>query len=64
MRVLIIGTGYIGLPLGAELARRGHDVSGLRRNQSAAGALQAANIKPLWADITQPGELAKIATRF
>jgi nucleoside-diphosphate-sugar epimerase len=64
MRVLIIGTGYIGLPLGAELARRGHDVSGLRRNQSAADALRAANLKPLLADITQPGELAKLPCDF
>src|SRR5947208_3362860 len=28
MRVLIIGTGYVGLPLAAELARQGYDVSG------------------------------------
>src|SRR3954468_20064288 len=64
MRVLIMGTGYIGLPLGAELAQRGHDVFGLRRNQSAADALRAANIKPLLADITQPGELARLPRDF
>src|SRR5689334_5054664 len=30
MRVLIVGCGYVGLPLGAELARLGHEVYGLR----------------------------------
>lgn len=64
MRVLIIGTGYVGLPLGAELVRRGHDVSGLRRDKSAAAALQAAGIKPLFADITQPAELAALPCEF
>ena len=64
MRVLIIGAGYIGLPLGAELARRGHDVSGLRRDASAAAALRAVNVKPLFADITQPVELAVLPRDF
>jgi nucleoside-diphosphate-sugar epimerase len=64
MRVLIIGTGYVGLPLGAELARRGHDVSGLRRNSSTAETLRAAGIKPLLADITRPDELEKLPRDF
>lgn len=64
MRVLIIGSGYIGLPLGAELARQGHDVSGLRRNRAAVAELKAAGLKPLFADITQPSELAKLPREF
>jgi nucleoside-diphosphate-sugar epimerase len=64
MRVLIIGSGYVGQPLGAELARRGHEVSALRRNRAAAGDLQAAGIKPLFADITQAGELAPLPREF
>ena len=64
MRVLIIGTGYIGLPLGAELVRRGHDVSGLRRNASGASALQAAGIHPMIADITQAADVAKLPNDF
>jgi nucleoside-diphosphate-sugar epimerase len=64
MRVLIIGSGYVGLPLGAELARRGHDVSALRRNRAAAGELEAAGLKPLPADITQAGELASLPHEF
>jgi nucleoside-diphosphate-sugar epimerase len=64
MRVLIIGAGYVGLPLGAELVRRGHDVSGLRRDHSAAQVLQAAGIKPLFADITQSAALAGLPRDF
>ncbi len=64
MRVLIIGTGYVGLPLGAELARRGHAVSGLRRDASGAPALQAAGIQPMIADITRPDQLAKLPNDF
>jgi len=64
MRVLIIGIGYIGLPLGAELARRGHAVSGLRRNASGAPALHAAGIHPMIADITRAADLAKLPNDF
>ena len=64
MRVLIVGCGYVGVPLGAELVRQGHAVSGLRRNTTAAGELEAAGIKPLFADITQPGDLKKLPRDF
>lgn len=64
MRVLIVGAGYIGLPLGAELVRRGHDVCALRRDPAAAGALTAAGLKPLFADITQPAGLAPLPHEF
>jgi nucleoside-diphosphate-sugar epimerase len=64
MRVLIIGAGYIGLPLGAELVLRGHDVSGLRRDASAEEELKAAGLKPLFADITKPDELGKLPRDF
>jgi nucleoside-diphosphate-sugar epimerase len=64
MRVLIVGSGYIGLPLGAELARRGHNVSALRRTQSAAEELKARGLTPLFADITQPDQLAKLPREF
>jgi len=64
MRVLIVGSGYVGLPLGAELARRGHDVSGLRRDSSAASELKARDLTPLFADITQPDQLANLPCEF
>ena len=64
MRALIVGCGYAGLPLGAELVRQGHEVFGLRRNDSAAGDLRAAGISPLAADITRPELLAKLPAPF
>src|SRR5882757_5231054 len=64
MRALIVGCGYVGLPLGAELVRRGHEVFGLRRSLLAEAELKAAGITPLHADITQPETLAKLPRDF
>lgn len=64
MRVLIVGCGYVGLPLGAELARQGHEVFGMRRTSAAEGELCAAGIKPVAADVTKPDELRKLPGRF
>ncbi len=62
MRVLIVGCGYIGLPLGVELVKQGHAVFGLRR--SAADELKAAGITPFLADITTPKTLADLPRDF
>jgi nucleoside-diphosphate-sugar epimerase len=64
MRVLICGCGYIGLPLGAELVRQGHEVVGLRRNASAQPELARAGIQPVFADLTQPESLARLPGPF
>ena len=64
MRVLIVGCGYVGLPLGAELARQGHEVFGLRRSALAETEMKTAGITPLHADITQPATLAKLPRDF
>jgi nucleoside-diphosphate-sugar epimerase len=64
MRVLIVGCGYVGLPLGAELARQGREVFGLRRSREASPELAAAGIRPLVADITEPADLAKLPPQF
>lgn len=64
MRVLIVGCGYVGLPLGARLVRDGHEVFGLRRNPAAEPGLREAGIRPLFADITRPGELEKLTGGF
>jgi nucleoside-diphosphate-sugar epimerase len=64
MRVLIVGCGYVGLPLGAELVRRGHEVFGLRRSVLAEIELKAAGITPLHADITQPETLTQLPRDF
>jgi nucleoside-diphosphate-sugar epimerase len=64
MRVLIIGCGYVGLPLGAELVRQGHEVFGVRRSADAAGELQAAGIQLLNADISNRESLNVLSLPF
>ena len=64
MRVLIVGCGYVGLPLGAELARRGHEVFGLRRSALAEAEMKAAGITPLHADVTRPDSLQNLPHDF
>jgi nucleoside-diphosphate-sugar epimerase len=64
MRVLIAGCGYVGVPLGAELVRLGHEVFGLRRNPVAEGELTTAGIRPLFGDVTQPESLAMLPHEF
>ncbi|MFA6545767.1 MAG: SDR family oxidoreductase [Limisphaerales bacterium] len=64
MRVLIVGCGYVGLPLGAELVRRGHVVFGLRRDADGAGELRAAGITPVVGDVTQPESLQALPGPF
>jgi nucleoside-diphosphate-sugar epimerase len=64
MRVLIVGCGYVGLPLGAELANQGHEVFGLRRSIAGDAELRAVNIIPLHGDITKPDALVNLPTRF
>ena len=56
MRVLIFGCGYVGLPLGAELARLGHEVFGLTRSGRRDAELRACGVEPLTADITRSDE--------
>jgi nucleoside-diphosphate-sugar epimerase len=64
MRALIIGCGYVGVPLGAELVRLGHEVFGLRRSPSAETELKTAGIQPFIGDVTQPESLAKLPRDF
>jgi nucleoside-diphosphate-sugar epimerase len=64
MRVLIVGCGYVGVPLGAEFVRLGHEVFGLRRNSAAENELKAAGIRPLTGDVTKPDELQKLPREF
>jgi nucleoside-diphosphate-sugar epimerase len=64
MKCLIIGCGYVGLPLGTELVRLGHEVFGLRRSNSTEVELKSAGIQPLYADITKPETLEKLPREF
>lgn len=54
----------MGLPLGAELVRLGHEVFGLRRNPAAAAELSAVGITPLAGDITRPETLAALPRQY
>lgn len=64
MRVLIVGCGYVGLPLGAELVQQGHEVFGLRRSTDGEAELTAAGIRPLVGDITRPEDLSRLPGPF
>jgi nucleoside-diphosphate-sugar epimerase len=64
MRVLIVGCGYVGVPLGAELVRLGHEVFGLRRNPAAENELKAVGIQPLFGDVTKADELKILPRDF
>ena len=64
MKCLIIGCGYVGLPLGRELVRLGNEVAGLRRSPAAESELHAAGIRPLVGDVTRPETLAGLPQEF
>src|SRR5580658_7075554 len=64
MRVLVVGCGYVGLPLGGALARAGHAVFGVNRSLAKATEMQALRIKPLAADITQRAGLDGLPRDF
>ena len=59
-RVLIVGCGYVGLPLGHELVKEGHQVFGLRRSATADAELTANGVTPLHADISDAASLASL----
>jgi nucleoside-diphosphate-sugar epimerase len=63
-KCLIVGCGYVGLALGIELIRRGHEVFGLRRSSLAEAELKNAGITPLHADVTQPETLKNLPRDF
>lgn len=60
MKVLIVGCGYIGIALGAELVRHDHAVWGLRRTSRADSQLAAAGIRPIFADLSNPSSLEQL----
>jgi len=64
MRTLIIGCGYIGLPLGAELVKQGHEVVGIGRGIESRTDVKGLGIHPINADITDPDSFRKINGAF
>ncbi len=59
MKILIIGCGYVGLPLGQALARAGHEVHGVRRTD-----FTAEGITPHTIDITAPNAFDALPRDF
>src|ERR1043165_2482987 len=64
MRILIIGCGYVGLPLGSRLLDDSHEVFGMRRSTDVEAELRGRGIQPLTGDVTRPESLAKITPSF
>ena len=64
MRVLIVGCGYVGIPLGERLVRAGHQVDGLRRSAAGDQAMNPRGIAPVHADIAAPASLAKLEPHY
>jgi nucleoside-diphosphate-sugar epimerase len=64
MRVLIVGCGYIGLPLAGELARAGHEVFGVNRTLEKSAALRQSGVEPLAADISRRADLDALPGAF
>lgn len=63
-RVLIVGYGYVGMALGFELVRWGHEVFGIRRSVTDEVRQGFAGVNFLFADITKPETLANLPRNF
>jgi nucleoside-diphosphate-sugar epimerase len=59
-RVVIVGCGYVGLELGRQLRRAGHEVTGVRRSDTGLDAVEDAGLEPHRADATDPGSLSSL----
>jgi len=64
MRALIVGCGYVGLRLGAELRRQGHEVHGLRRTRISEAEMESAGIVSVTADITRAETLLGLPAHY
>ncbi len=60
MRVAVLGCGYVGRELGRQLSAAGHHVTGVVRSVDSATAAEAAGIRAIRADVTQPDELGAV----
>lgn len=63
MRALIVGCGYLGLQVGAELVKLGHQVCGLKRHWTS-DEVASTGITAIQADITRPESLARLVPNF
>lgn len=60
MRVAILGCGYVGLELGRQLLKAGHDVVGVRRSEDGLIAVEDAGFDAVRADVTDADSLAAV----
>ncbi|WP_227355311.1 SDR family oxidoreductase [Haladaptatus salinisoli] len=60
MNVAIIGCGYVGLELGRQLVRAGHDAVGVRRSADGVRAVENAGLTGVRADATDADSLAAV----
>lgn len=58
MRVLIVGCGYVGMEVARALTAAGHDVHGVRRSAEGLRALEAAGVRGLAGDVSDPASVA------
>ncbi|WP_428667538.1 SDR family oxidoreductase [Runella sp.] len=52
MKISILGCGWLGLPLAAQLVEEGHKVKGSTTSVEKLAALRALEIEPLWLQLT------------
>jgi len=64
MRVLIVGCGYVGLPLASKLVQEGHEVFGMRRSGEGNELLSNEGVTPLNLDVTKPADLQRLPIPF
>ncbi|WP_327051422.1 SDR family oxidoreductase [Halomicrococcus gelatinilyticus] len=60
MDVAILGCGYVGIELGAQLTAAGHDVVGVRRSDAGGEAIADAGFDAVQGDVTDPDDLAAV----
>lgn len=60
MNKLIIGCGYVGLPVAMKWLEQGHVVSALTRSKERADEFRKRGIRPISGDITRPESLTKL----
>lgn len=60
MQKLIIGCGYVGVPVAQKWLEQGHIVYALTRSETRANEFMKLGIKPIKGDITQPESLKNL----